>query len=311
MVFGVGLHSLFPALLALGASLPGVPAGVDIVRDLERLIGPVEGDAGRGHLVRPQRRAVAGFTALLVGRALANHGLAADERGPGGLVARRLYGGLHFRGAVAIDVVDHLPAIGLEARRGVIGEPTLHLAVDGDAVVIVEHHQFAQAQGARQGTDLVGDTLHQAAVAHKGIGVVVHHLVPLAVELGRQYFFRQRHAHGIGQTLAQGAGGGLDAGGVAVFGVARGLAVQLAEVLQLLDRQLVTGEVQQGVQQHRAVAVGQHETVAVGPLGVGRVVSQVVIPQDFRDIGHAHGGSRVTTIGLLDGVHAQGADGIG
>ena len=46
------------------------------------------------------------------------------------------------------------------------------------------------------------------------------------------------------------------------------LAVQLAEVLQLVDRQVVAGQVQQRVQQHRAVAVRQHEAVAIGPVRI-------------------------------------------
>ena len=90
-----------------------------------------------------------------------------------------------------------------------------------------------------------------------------------AVELVRQQLFGQRHAHGVGQALAERAGGGLDARRDADFRMARRLAVQLAEVAQLAHRQVVAGEVQQRVQQHRAVAVGQHEAVAVGPLRVG------------------------------------------
>ena len=84
--------------------------------------------------------------------------------------------------------------------------------------------------------------------------------------------------------------------------------MQLAELLQVVDRQIVAGQVQQGVDQHRAVAVGEHEAVAVGPLGVGRVVAQVVVPQHLGDLGHAHGRARVAGVGLLHGVHGQGAD---
>ena len=40
---------------------------------------------------------------------------------------------------------------------------------------------------------------------------------------------------------------------------------QLAEVLEVLDAERVAGQVQQRIQQHRAVAVRQHEAVAVGP----------------------------------------------
>jgi CobQ-like glutamine amidotransferase family enzyme len=84
--------------------------------------------------------------------------------------------------------------------------------------------------------------------------------------------------------------------------------VELAEVLQVVDGQIVAGEVQQAVDQHRAVAVGLDEAVAVGPLGVGRVVAQVAAPQHFGDFGHAHRGARVAGVGLLDGVHGQRTD---
>ncbi len=87
--------------------------------------------------------------------------------------------------------------------------------------------------------------------------------------------------------------------------------MQLTERLELVHRQLVTGEVQQRIDQHGPVAVGQHETIAVGPVGIGRVVLQEVVPQHLRDIGHAHGGAGVTGIGLLDGIHAERTNGVG
>ncbi len=272
---------------------------------------PADGHARRRHLLRAQRRAVAGLRALLVGRTLADNGPAADQRGPAGLVAGRLNRRLDLRRVVAIDLIDDLPAVGPEAGRGVVGKPALHLAIDRNAVVVVKRDQLAQAQGARQGADLVGDALHQATVPEEDVGVVVDDVVALAIELGGQHFLRQRHADRIGQPLAEGAGGGLDARRVAVLRVTRRLAVQLAEILQLLHRQVVAGEVQQGVEQHGAVAVGQHKAVPVGPAGIGRVVAQVVVPQHFGDIRHAHGGARMAAVGLLYGIHTQGADGIG
>ncbi len=101
----------------------------------------------------------------------------------------------------------------------------------------------------------MADAFHQAAVAHEGEGVVVDHIEVVTVELLCQQFFSQRHADRVGDALAQRAGGGFDAGRHVHFGVARGFAVQLAEFLQLGHRQLVAGEVQHRVQQHRGVAV--------------------------------------------------------
>ena len=48
----------------------------------------------------------------------------------------------------------------------------------------------------------------------------------------------------------------------------------LAKILQVLDAEVVAELVSQGVLQDAAVTVAQDETVAVAPLGIGRVVAQ-------------------------------------
>ena len=156
----------------------------------------------------------------------------------------------------------------------------------------------------------MGDTFHQTAVAHKSIGVVVDDVVAVAVELRRENFLSRGHAHRVGNALAQRPSGGFDTGGITVFGMAGGFAVQLAEVFQVVDRQVVTAQVKQRVDQHGAVTIGKHKAVAVGPLGVGRVVLQVVAPQHLGNIGHAHGRTRMAGLGFLDGVHTQSANGV-
>ena len=112
-------------------------------------------------------------------------------------------------------------------------------------------------------------------------------------------------------------------GGQAVFGVAGALAVELAEALDVVerDRQLAqplvlrvhrlhAGEMQHGVEQHRGVAVGEHEAVAVGPDGVVGIEAEEVLPQavDHRRQGHRRAG--MAGVGRLHGVHGEGADGV-
>ena len=65
------------------------------------------------------------------------------------------------------------------------------------------------------------------------VGVVIDDLV---AERALQQPLGERHADGVGEALAERAGGRLDAGGVAVLGMAGGLGAELAEVLQLVDR---------------------------------------------------------------------------
>ena len=79
------------------------------------------------------------------------------------------------------------------------------------------------------------------------------------------------------------------------------------KLLDFLDRQVVAGEVQQAIQQHRPVAVGQHETIAAGPFWIGRVVAEMVAPEHLGDVGHAHRHTGVAGVGLLHGVRCQEA----
>ncbi|MCY1297160.1 hypothetical protein D9M70_465890 [compost metagenome] len=148
-----------------------------------------------------------------------------------------------------------MPAIGLEASGGVIGKPMLHIPVYRDAVVIVEADELAKLQGASQRAGLVGDALHQATVAQKGIGVVIDNGVLGAVEASRQGALGNGHPDRIGQPLPQGTCSRFHTWGNAIFGMPRSLGMQLAEVTQLRQRQVIAGKVQQRIKQHRTMAI--------------------------------------------------------
>ena len=192
---GIGSHLAFPGLFTRCAFRFCIPARIHFVGHMERLIRPADCSARRRHFIGPKGSTVASLSSLLVGGALADNGLAADQGGLACLVPGSFYCRLHLGRAVAIDVVNHLPAVSLESRRGIVGKPTFNVAVDGDSIVVIKGYQFAQAQCARQRADLVGNAFHQAAVPEEGISVVVDNIVTCTVKLGRQHLFRQRHTH--------------------------------------------------------------------------------------------------------------------
>ena len=245
-----------------------------------------------------------------LGRAVADHGVAHDQVGLVGIL-RQLDGVVDLLPAVGVRHVDDVPAVGAEAGGHVLAEGDVGAAFDGDLVVVVQGDQLVQLEGAGQGSGLVGDALHQAAVAHDGVGVVVHDVEALAVEMRGQVGLGQRHAHGVADALAQGTGGGFDAGGVAVLGMAGGEGAELAELLQVLNGQAKAKKMQQGVQQHGAVAGGQHEAVAVVPLGGFGVEIHLLAPHGVGHGGGAHGHARMAGLRLLDSLgreHANGVD---
>ena len=85
-------------------------------------------------------------------------------------------------------------------------------------------------------------------------------------------------------------------------------AAPLPERLEVLERDLVAGQVEERVEQHAGVAGGQHEPVAIGPVGAGRRVAQEPRPQDVGHRRGAHRGARMPGIRLLDGVDREGPD---
>ena len=143
---------------------------------------------------------------------------------------------------------------------------------------------------------------HHAAIAHEDVGVVVNDVQAVFIEFGSQDFFGQSHAHCVGNTLSQRAGRGFHAVGVTVFGVAGGFAVQLAEVFQVFDGYVVSGQVQQAVQQHGRVAIGKDEAVAVVEFWVGRVMIEELRPQYFRHFRHTHRCAGVAGVCFLYGI---------
>jgi len=254
---------------------------------------PVAGLFGQLDLVGAERRAVGRRLVLLVGRAAADVGAHRDQRG---LTGRRLGG--RDRLVDGLDVVAvrhalHVPAVGGEAGADVFAEGEVGGAVDRDVVVVVEHDQLAELLVAGQRGGLAGDAFHHAAVTGERVGEVIDDRGAVTVEGGPQEALGERHADGVGKALTQRAGRRLYPGRVAVLGMARRLAAPLAKLPQVVEAQVVAGQVQQRVEQHAGVAGRQHEAVAVGPGGIGRVVAQVSREQRVGDGRGAHRHARM------------------
>jgi hypothetical protein len=156
---------------------------------------------------------------------------------------------------------------------------------------------------------LLADAFHQAAVAGQHIGVVIDEIV---AELGVELALGDGHADGVGDALAERAGGGLDAGGVAIFGVAGGLRAELAEILDLVDRHVLVAESDRAA--NRAASSRGRPTARSGrgPASSGRRIELHDLGEQHRgDVGRAHRQAGMAGIGLLDRIHGQGADGVG
>ena len=153
---------------------------------------------------------------------------------------------------------------------------------------------------------LVADALHQVAVGGDDVGAVVDDVV---AELRRHQALGERHADGVAEPLAERAGGGLDAGGDEILRVAGRLRAELPEIPDLVHGHLLDAEEEEhGIEQHRAVAGGEHEAVAVRPARLGRVELEVAGEEHRGHVGHAHRHAGMARIGAFNRIHRERAD---
>ena len=220
------------------------------------------------------------------------------------------------RDVVGVRHVLDVPAIGPEARADIVAERQVGMAFDGDVVVVVDPAQVAELQMAGKRGRFVGNAFHHVAVAAHRIDVVVEEVEAGAIEVLSQPARCDRHADAVAAALSQRPGGRLDADGQPIFGVARTFAVELAEQLDIVEAHrrpvlgLHAGKMQQGIEQHRGVAVRQNEAVAVGPRRLFRIVAQELLPQGVGHRRQGHGRAGMTGVGFLHRIHGEGADGV-
>ena len=160
---------------------------------------------------------------------------------------------------------------------------------------------------------LAADALLEVAVAADGVDVVVERALALGgvgVEQAALAAGGHRHAHGVGDALAERAGRGLDAGGVAVLGVARGLGAPGPQALQVVELEAEATEEELGVEGDARVPAGQHEPVATGPRRVGGGVPHLLLEQQVGQRGQAHRRAGVAVAHLLHRVHREDAAGV-
>lgn len=183
-------------------------------------------------------------------------------------------------GGQVVAVVDRfgMPAVGVEPSRAIFGEGDRGAGGQRDPIVVVQADQLAEPEMAGKRGRFRCDALHQVAVADEYVGVVIHDREAGTVVARCELRFRHRHADGVGEALAERAGRRLDTRREAALRMAGCEAARLPEVADLIERQVVAGEVEQAVQQHRAMSGRQDEAIAIEPRRVGGVMLEMAHP---------------------------------
>src|SRR5437867_11620581 len=88
------------------------------------------------------------------------------------------------------------------------------------------------------------------------------------------------------------------------------LAAPLPETLYFAKGQIVTSQVQEGIQQRGSVSGRENEAITIEPMRIFGVVSKKSIPQHVSHGGGSEGQAGMSRVRLLHHVHSQEADGI-
>ena len=171
-----------------------------------------------------------------------------------------------------------MPAISSETGRNILAEGEVGGPVNADVIVVVKENELAQTQMASQRGRLMGNPFHQVAITGDDVGEMVKHREIRLIKMFSQPLLGDRHTDGVTHTLPQRSGGCLHTDGVTVLRMARRLAAPLAQMFDLFQRQRVTSQVQQAVQQHRAMSGRQDKSVPIEPVRVFGIVPEKLCP---------------------------------
>ena len=139
---------------------------------------------------------------------------------------------------------------------------------------------------------------------------MIDDVIAVLIESGGQMLLGDGHADSCRKALSEGTGRGLDAGGYTVFRVSGSLGSPLSEVLDVVERKIVAGQMQEGIEEHRSVSAGKDEAVAVEPFRIIGIMFEEVLPYCISDRRCAERCSGMSGFCLIDGVSGQESHGV-
>src|ERR1700756_2196391 len=230
------LHPSFAEFVpALANSFAEVLANA--IRDEELCIfRPAIGPLGQSNLTFSQRLTMGGARVLFTWGAIGDVSIHDDQCRAVGSVQKSLIGtSQHFE---IIRVADprYVPAIAHEARGDVFTECEIRVSFDGDVIVIINPAEVSQFQVPGQRCGFARHPFHHVAISAHGINAEVEHLELWPIEMRFHPAFRNGHAYTVGHTLSERSGGGFNPRRQPVFRMSGRLAPELAETLDILQR---------------------------------------------------------------------------
>jgi hypothetical protein len=122
-------------------------------------------------------------------------------------------------------------------------------------VIVVDADEISQLQMASHASGLASNTLHSAAITKEAVGMVVDNVETVLVINSSGVCLSNGKTDGISKTLAEWTGGDFDTGCVVGFRMARCDAVYLTEMLEVVQADAISEQMEQGILEHTSVTV--------------------------------------------------------
>src|SRR5207253_3939713 len=147
-----------------------------------------------------------------------------------------------------------------------------------DRIGIVDQDQIIETEMTGESACFRGNALLHAAVACETNHMLIENSVLASVESRRGHFHRDCDSAGVANALPKWASRTFHTWRLAKFRMSRRFAVQLPETFNFRHWQIVSAQVQPGVEKHAAVSGREHKIVPADPARlVGIVFESVTI----------------------------------
>ena len=163
---------------------------------------------------------------------------------------------------------------------------------------------------SREGCRFGGDAFHHVAVGHNRIRKMIDNRMFGTIVARGKIRFGNRHADAIRKTLTERTRRHIHTRRESVFGMPGRERIPLTKIFDFLQRQIITRQMQQGIQQHRAMSTGQNKTVTVKPFWIRGIVFEKTRPQHIRHRRRAERQTGMSAVGFLNRIHRKRADGV-
>ena len=190
-----------------------------------------------------------------------------------------------------------------------------------DVIVVVDPAEIIETEMTGERGSFGSNAFHHATVTADGVDVVIEDFKTWSVVSVGEPFLGDGHADAGRDTLSERAGGGFHSRHPMIFRVAGRFAVELAKPANIVQRdrglpeifivgvhRLDAGEVKDGPEQHRSVAIREDEPVAVRPDRVLRIEAHDAIPDRINQRRQRHWRTGMSGFRLLDRIDRKRAN---